>query len=97
MTNADTGALTATKAQMCNVSGSAGAVHWYRLAAPLPEGATDYIEIDLYDQLGAFVGGTVKIGTFPIDKDPHNCGVCVRSLGDKGTSGAKESSPRPAR
>jgi len=75
---------------MCNVSGSAGAVSLVPGSRPpWPEGATGLIEIDLYDQLGAFVGARSDRDV-PIDKDPHNCGVCVRSLGDKGTSGAKE-------
>ena len=35
-TNPDAGSLSATAAQRCNVSGSMGAQHWYRLAATLP-------------------------------------------------------------
>lgn len=90
MTAADTGALAATKAQLCNVSGSMGALHWYRLAATMPGEAMDYLQVELYDQVGAFAGGAVHTGTFPIDTDPNRCGVCVRGLGDKGTAGAKE-------
>jgi hypothetical protein len=88
-----TGALTATKSQMCNVPGSQGAQHWYRLAATLPGGATDYVQLDLWDNKGAFAGGTVKVGTYPItgnDAAYATCGICVRGLGDKGTTGQKE-------
>ena len=38
-TTADTGALTALKAQRCNVSGSMGTRQWYRLSASLPGSA----------------------------------------------------------
>ncbi len=89
----DTGALTATKTQMCNVPGSQGAQHWYRLAATLPSGAMDYIQVDLWDNKGAFAGSTVKPGTYQItgnDAAYATCGICVRGLGDKGSAGQKE-------
>src|ERR1700710_1601817 len=84
--NPDTGSLTATAAQRCNVSGSQGAAHWYRLAAALPAGAMDFIQIELWDNTGPFVGTTVHTGTFPIsgvDADYSTCGVCVRGIGHK--------------
>ena len=88
-----TGALTATKTEMCNVPGTQGAQHWYRVAATLPSGAMDYVQLDLWDNKGAFAGGTVKIGTYQItgnDAAYATCGVCVRGLGDKGSAGQKE-------
>jgi hypothetical protein len=36
MSVADTGALTAVKAQLCNYPMSMGMQHWYRLSATLP-------------------------------------------------------------
>ena len=84
---ADTGAVSALFAQRCDVPGSMGARKWYRMAATLP-GTTNVVQIELYDNAGPFVGGTVRIGTFPVDADPVTCGVCVRALGDKG--GANE-------
>jgi len=91
--NPDTGNLSATAAQRCNVSGSMGAAHWYRLAAALPAGAMDFIQLELWDNTGPFVGTTVHTGTFTIsgaDADYATCGVCVRGLGDKGATDAKE-------
>ena len=93
MTNADAGPQTALKAQMCNVPGSQGASHWYRLSAALPGSPTDIVQIELWDNLGAFTGGTVHPGTFTIsgnDADRTKCGVCVRSIGLKGMTGSKE-------
>jgi hypothetical protein len=89
----DTGALTATKTEMCNVPGTQGAQHWYRLAVTLPSGAMDYVQLDLWDNKGAFAGSTVKPGTYQItgnDAAYATCGVCVRGLGDKGSAGQKE-------
>lgn len=91
MTNADMGPLTATKAQMCNVSGSMGTAHWYKLAAAMP-GSMNYVQVDLWDKLGAFAGGVVHTGTFTItgdDANPDKCGVCVRAMGAKGTADQK--------
>src|SRR5215510_4699091 len=90
MTSADAGSLTATKAQLCNVPGSMGTAHWYRVAATLPGSTTSYVQIELYDKVGAFSGTTVHTGTFPVDTNPQSCGVCVRALGDKGAATAKE-------
>src|SRR4051812_10749448 len=78
---ADTGSLAATAAQHCNVSGTAGAMHWYRVASALPSGAMDYVQIELWDNKGAFAAGAVHTGTFTIsgaDADFSTCGVCVR-------------------
>ncbi len=90
MTSADAGALTATKTQLCNEPGSMGTAHWYRVAATLPGAPTDYIQIELYDKVGAFSGTTVHAGTFQVDTNPASCGVCVRALGDKAATTAKE-------
>jgi hypothetical protein len=89
MATADTGMLTAAKAQMCNVNGSGGTVHWYKLSAALP-GSMSYVQVELWDNIGAFGGVAVHTGSFPIDTDPATCGVCVRGLGNKGAAGAKE-------
>src|SRR5882724_13609760 len=87
---ADTGALSASKAELCNVPGSMGKSHWYRVAATLPGSSVNYVEVDLYDGTGAFAGGTVKTGTFPVDTSFASCGVCVRGLGDKAGTDQKE-------
>jgi hypothetical protein len=90
MSIADTGALTAVKAQMCNYPMSMGMQHWYRLSATLSGAPTDVLQIELYDKIGAFAGTTVHTGTFPVDTNPLGCGVCVRGLGDKAGPTAKE-------
>jgi hypothetical protein len=90
MATADAGALSAVKSQMCNYPGSMGQQHWYRLFATLPGSTTNYVQIELYDKIGAFAAGTVHTGTFPVDTNPQSCGVCVRGLGDKGAADAKE-------
>src|ERR1041384_6475407 len=56
MAQADTGPLAASKAQMCNVPGSMGKSHWYKLAAQMP-GTMDYVQVELWDQHGVFTGG----------------------------------------
>ncbi|HET7500909.1 MAG TPA: hypothetical protein VFK02_07905 [Kofleriaceae bacterium] len=86
---ADLGGLAANKAELCNVSGSMGKTHWYKLSAALP-GSMDYVELDLYDQQGPFAGGAVHTGMFPVDPSFTTCGVCVRGLGGKGTAAEKE-------
>jgi hypothetical protein len=89
----DTGALAATTSQRCNVAGSMGQKHWYRMAAQLPSGTTDYIQLELWDATGPFAAGTVTTGTFQItgtDAAYATCGVCVRGMGDKGTGNQKE-------
>jgi hypothetical protein len=84
-----TGALPAWKAQLCNVPGSMGALHWYKLSAALPE-QMDYVQLELWDHAGAFAGTAVHTGTFDVDPDPATCGVCVRAIGDKGLPTEKE-------
>jgi hypothetical protein len=89
---ADTGALTASKTQRCNVSGSMGTRKWYRMMAALPGSPTDFVQLELWDGQGAFSGGVVKTGTFQItgaELDYQTCGVCLRAIGDKGTAAAK--------
>jgi len=89
---APAGSIGASQAQMCNVSGSMGRAHWYRLAAALP-GTSHYVQVELWDNTGAFVGGTVRTGSFPltgVETGFGTCGVCVRALGDKGGAAQKE-------
>lgn len=89
---ADAGDLTASKAQQCNVPGSAGTKKWYRVAATLP-GSMDYVQVELWDGRGAFSGGAVAVGTYQLtgaELDPATCGICVRGLGDKGAATQKE-------
>lgn len=81
-TTADAGTLPALKAQRCNVSGSMGQRKWYRLSATLP-GSTDVVQLELYDAAGAFAGGVVRVGSFPVETT-DTCGVCLRALGNKG-------------
>lgn len=83
MATADAGTLTALKAQRCSVSGSMGQRKWYRLSATLP-GSTDVVQLELYDGAGAFAGGVVRVGSFPVDTGEAQCGVCLRALGNKG-------------
>jgi hypothetical protein len=93
MSTADTGTLTALKAQLCNVPGSSGSAHWYRLSAAIPGSPGDYVQVELWDGLGAFTGGTVHAGSFTItgnDADRMKCGICVRGIGEKGAAGTKE-------
>jgi hypothetical protein len=79
---ADAGTLPALQANRCNVSGSMGARKWYRLAATLTDGTI--VQIELYDSAGAFAGGTVRTGSFPVETGFGSCGVCLRAIGDKG-------------
>lgn len=79
---ADVGTLPALTAQRCNVMGSMGQLKWYRLAATIADGAI--VQLELVDGAGAFAGGTVRTGTFPIETSARGCGVCLRAIGDKG-------------
>jgi len=91
-TAAPAGPLTAAKAEMCNVSGSMGALHWYKLAAALP-GTMNYVQVELWDKTGAFGTELVHPGTFQItgnEADYTRCGVCVRGLGAKGVTGQQK-------
>jgi hypothetical protein len=91
-TTADAGDLAALMAQQCNVPGTQGTRKWYRVAATLP-GSMDYVQIELWDGRGAFTGGAVAVGTYPItgaELNPDTCGVCVRGLGDKGAGSQTE-------
>ncbi len=80
----DAGDVTASAAQRCNVSGSMGQRKWWRISAELP-GTDDIVQLELYEQAGAFAGGTVRTGTFAVEADPASCGVCLR-----GRSGSTE-------
>lgn len=84
---ADAGSLAALEAQRCNVMGSMGAIHWYRLLGTLPSGAMDIVQLELWPSTGSFAGGSVHTGTFTIsgdDTDPKKCGVCLRAVGHHG-------------
>ncbi|MDB4963916.1 MAG: hypothetical protein JWP01_3915 [Myxococcales bacterium] len=78
----DAGTLPALKAQRCNVSGSMGMRQWYRLSATLPD--STIVQLELYDAAGAFAGGKVRTGSFPIETSFGSCGVCLRAIADKG-------------
>jgi hypothetical protein len=87
---ADTGALTSSKTQRCNVQGSSGARKWYRMMVALPGSPTDIVQLELWDGQGAFSGGAVRTGTFQLtgaELDYQTCGVCLRAVGDKGAAG----------
>lgn len=96
----DLGDLDALRANRCNVPMSMGRQHWYRLAADVaspassgPAGAPDIIQLELWDNLGAFKGTNVHAGLFPLtgdDADLLSCGVCVRALAAKGTADQQE-------
>ncbi len=45
---------------------------------------TDVVQLELYDAAGAFTGGVVRVGSFPVDTGDAPCGVCLRALGNKG-------------
>jgi len=88
----DAGDLPALKANSCNVPMSMGQRKWYRLSASVP-GTDDVVQLELWDNLGAFKGGVVRAGTFQIsgeDASLGTCGVCVRALGGKGTAEQQE-------
>lgn len=88
----DVGDLSALKANSCNVPMSMGQRKWYRLSATVP-GTDDVVQLELWDNLGAFKGGVVRAGTFTISGDDAKlgtCGVCVRALGGKGTAEQQE-------
>jgi hypothetical protein len=92
MDRADAGDLTALKAQRCNVSGSMGSKHWYRLSAMLPDGS-HVVQVELWPERGAFRSGPVRAGTFTLAGDDVNvatCGVCLRAMGDKGLPTQRE-------
>jgi hypothetical protein len=89
----DTGTLTAAIAQQCNVPGTQGAQHFYRVSAGVPTAPMDVLQIELWDGRGAFTGGLVVPGTYPItgaELSRDTCGICVRGLGGKGTADEME-------
>src|SRR5688572_16878892 len=91
-TGGDAGTLSALKAQQCNVPGSQGALKFYRLSATLAE-TGDVVQLELYDNRGAFTGGVVAVGTYPLagpELDFATCGVCLRALGNKGLADEAE-------
>ena len=93
MTMPDTGNQPAWKAQECNVPGSMGAQHWWKLSVALPDQTMSYVQLELWPHAGAFAGGDVHAGQFTIqgdDADPAKCGICVRAMGDKGGTTEKE-------
>ncbi len=92
MIGGDAGELAALQAQRCNVSGSMGSKHWYRLAATLPD-SDDIVQVELWPERGAFRGGPVAPGTYQLTGEDLNyatCGVCLRALADKGLPTERE-------
>jgi hypothetical protein len=88
----DAGDVAALKANSCNVPMSMGQRKWYRMSATVP-GTGDVVQLELWDNLGAFKGGVVRAGTFELAGDDASllsCGVCVRAIGDKGTPEEQE-------
>ncbi|MBZ0234805.1 MAG: hypothetical protein K8M05_20920, partial [Deltaproteobacteria bacterium] len=78
----DLGPVTAT-AQLRNQSGSQGALKIYTAVVTLP-GSDEVVGVELWDNLGAFAGGAVRAGTFPItgvETSYSTCGVCVIAQG----------------
>jgi hypothetical protein len=48
---------------MCNVSGSMGQQHWYRLAAALPS-PMDFVQVELWDNTGTQCNEPVNVSVF---------------------------------
>src|SRR4051812_48540846 len=53
-TEADAGNVSALAAQRCNVPGSMGAKHWWRLLGSMSSDAMDIVQLELWPNLGAF-------------------------------------------
>ncbi|HEU5058133.1 MAG TPA: hypothetical protein VFU21_16490 [Kofleriaceae bacterium] len=78
------GALDGAEAVRSNQSGSMGARKVWRVGAFVDESG-DQILVELWDEFGAFDGGTVTTGTFEIagaETAVDSCGVCVYLYGD---------------
>jgi hypothetical protein len=78
-TTPDIGPVTATAAEQRNQPGSQGARKIYTATATLP-GTDEIVQVELWDNLGAFTGGLVAVGTYPLtgaELDYNTCGVCV--------------------
>lgn len=88
----DAGAQAATAAELCNVQGSMGKAHYYKLFATAPTDAL-VVQLELWDNRGAFSGGAAHPGTYAIagaDADPATCGVCLRALSGYGEANPVE-------
>ncbi len=88
----DAGDVATVTADRCNVPGSMGAHHWYRLFGDVSD--TEVVQLELWDGRGAFAAsGVVGPGTYQItdqELDPATCGVCLRAASDKGLATARE-------
>jgi len=80
------GQLAEVEAERHNAPGSMGASKVYSLSARLTEGEPgDFLVVDLWDGFGAFSGGPVAAGTYPIagaDTSADSCGACVYVMAD---------------
>jgi hypothetical protein len=88
----DAGAQTPTATERCNAPGSMGASHYYKIFATAPADNLT-VQLELWDNRGAFTGGAPHAGTFEIagaDADPATCGVCLRAQSDHGESTAMD-------
>jgi hypothetical protein len=82
------GALTASSATQRNQPGSQGTRKIYTAAATLP-GSDETVQVELWDNLGAFAGGLVAVGTYPLtgpELSYATCGVCVVATATDGVS-----------
>ena len=85
-TTPDVGPIAATAAQQRNQPGSQGTRKIYVATATLP-GTDETVQVELWDNLGAFAGRTVALGTYPItgaELSSTTCGVCVRGTSTDG-------------
>jgi hypothetical protein len=60
---------------------------------PISDGSSDFLFITLWDNYGAFSGGMVAPGTYPIvgvDTNFVDCGLCVYLLSDFDDQGTPE-------
>ncbi len=82
----DLGPLPGAQAEQANQPGSMGTLKVYRMTAVLDGAAMpDALQVELWDNYGAFAGGAVTAGTFTIagaETEYDTCGVCVVLYGD---------------
>ena len=81
------GAVSGESATQENQPGSMGTRHVYRMKVALPgSGALpDELQVQLWDNYGAFLGGVAAPGTYPIsgpETSVDTCGVCVIVFAD---------------
>jgi len=80
------GPLPGAQAAQANQPGSMGTLEFYTVTSVLDGAALpDALQIELWDNYGAFAGGPVTTGTFTIagaETAYDTCGVCVVLYGD---------------